>query len=362
VLKLPSMRKVTNGQYAARRLLLPVKEVCMLRSALLRAAVEEFQPSVVLVDKHPLGIHHEFQAALNTVRKAGGRTVLGLRDILDDPTVTMAEWAAERWEEQILVSYDLVIVYGDQAVFDPITKYAIPNEIASRCRFCGYVVNQEKDDQFLEMDWAALNWAALGTSLRTRRLVVATTGGGEDGFALLETFIRAAAEARWQGIAIAGPMVPDREWKGLSRLATEMKVTVYPFVPGLSSLLWFVDALVCMGGYNTLLEAVSRGVPTVCVPRIQPRIEQLIRSEAFARLGLVHTLHPEQLNVDTLNQAVDNVLTWSRQEQFERAHTRLHFDGAQRAASHLLALAVRQHQPAMASIWRQPGVGIPVNS
>ena len=43
------------------------------------------------------------------------------------------------------------------------------------------------------------------------------------------------------------------------------------FVPELAGWFGAVDALVCMGGYNTLAEALVRGTPTVCVPRTAPR-------------------------------------------------------------------------------------------
>ena len=61
-------------------------------------------------------------------------------------------------------------------------------------------------------------------------------------------------------------------------------------MPNLSA--WFgdVDALVCMGGYNTLAEAANAGTATVCVPRVAPRAEQAIRAQAFARLGLLQAV------------------------------------------------------------------------
>ena len=46
------------------------------------------------------------------------------------------------------------------------------------------------------------------------------------------------------------------------------------------------------GGYNTLAEAALHAVPAVCVPRVAPRSEQLIRARAFERLGLLRLLHP----------------------------------------------------------------------
>ena len=80
------------------------------------------------------------------------------------------------------------------------------------------------------------------------------------------------------------------------------------FVPELAG--WFaaVDALVCMGGYNTLLEALVRGTPTVCVPRTAPRSEQLIRARVLAGRGLLQVLEPARLDGRTLRAAVTSAL------------------------------------------------------
>src|SRR5204862_1748294 len=119
----------------------------------------------------------------------------------------------------------------------------------------------------------------------TRPTVLCTVGGGEDGFFLLKTFAHACADGGWRGVAITGPMLPEPELRSLRKIAAETGVTVLPFVPCLSHLFDSVDAIVCMGGYNTLLEALCNGVPTVCVPRISPRSEQIMRGLAFEKLG-----------------------------------------------------------------------------
>jgi predicted glycosyltransferase len=103
-----------------------------------------------------------------------------------------------------------------------------------------------------------------------------------------------------------------------------------------------MDALVCMGGYNTLAEAVSKGVPTVCIPRTAPRSEQLIRAFSFERLGLLKTIRPEKLNAETLREAVTAAVRVSRQEMLDRANAHLSFDGARQAASQILALAAER--------------------
>src|SRR5207245_544805 len=117
-------------------------------------------------------------------------------------------------------------------------------------------------------------------------------------------FLIAAAGAPWQGIAIAGPMTPDDELNLLHARAARAKVILHTFIPRLSTLFHSLDALVCMGGYNTLAEAALCAVPAVCVPRVAPRSEQLIRAQAFERLGILHLLHPRDLNPPALGATI----------------------------------------------------------
>ena len=332
ILKLPGLRKDANETYSARRLRVSVKEIRALRSALLLSAVKAFLPSVVLVDKHPFGASGEFKAGLHALRKAGGRAVLGLRDILDAPAQVLLEWKKVR--DLISAHYDRVLVYGDRAVFDPVTSYSFPKDLAERTRFSGYVFSPENPRVLENFEWPFPPRRG-----RARPVVLATCGGGEDGFRTLEVFMRSSAGAPWQAVAIAGPMAPDAELARLEGVATQTGVTFRHFVPHLSALFGSVDALVCMGGYNTLVEAAALGVPTVCVPRIHPRVEQLMRAEAFQRLGLLQVCHPDQLAPDRLRGHIEDVLRISPAFLRARAHKVLDFDGARRAANCLLSLA-----------------------
>lgn len=331
ILKLPGLRKVSNGHYSSRRLSIPPAEIRALRSALLLSAVKSYRPDVVLVDKHPFGPNGEFRDALSRARCNGSRTVLGLRDVLDAPAAVLKEWARHGLQKQIEKNFDLMLVYGEKAIFDPLVEYQFPASMDARTRFCGYVINRE------EHDADATSSGGFNFADWRRPIVLATTGGGEDGFCLLQTFIRAAADAPWQGMIVAGPMTPADELKTLRQLAEQHRVPLQRFVPNLCALFGSVDAVVCMAGYNTLAEAVATGVPVISVPRTQPRAEQLIRAQAFERLGLVRMLPAEGLNVSTLRAATDAALAMSELPAHGRAA--LTFNGAERAASHLLALA-----------------------
>lgn len=328
-LKLPGIRKISNEKYASRRLSLGDSEVRALRSALLQTAVRSFRPDVVLVDKHPLGACREFEAALQAARRSGARLVLGLRDILDDPETVRREWESEHLEEVIAYYYNLVLVYGVPSVFDTVSEYRFGREMVERTVYCGYVVNAPTCNWNCQKvcDWLT------GPS---RTIVLGTAGGGEDGIATLKTFIKAASRASWTGVAIAGPLMQEQDFADLQQFAIHNGVRCHRFISCLSNFFWVMDGLVCMGGYNTLVEAVSSGIPTVCVPRVSPRTEQLLRSKAFESLGLLRTLHPAELTPERLATEISLALETPRHSLLERASNALHLGGSQCAASLLL--------------------------
>src|SRR4030095_9676744 len=126
ILKLPGLRKVSNDEYYPRRLRIPAAEIRALRGDLLLSAVKSYRPDVLLVDKHPFGVNGEFRDALACARGTGCRTALGLRDILDDPLTVLKEWAPHHLQEEVRRNYDLMLVYGEQAIFDPLVAYDFP--------------------------------------------------------------------------------------------------------------------------------------------------------------------------------------------------------------------------------------------
>jgi predicted glycosyltransferase len=340
LLRLPTLRKLGNGRYAARGLPFSAADVSRLRSDVLAAAVRSFAPDIVLVDTHPLGVHAELEPALDALDEAGGRAVVGLRDVLDEPEALAAEWASNRIPEAIADRFERVLVYGDAAVLDPIIGFGLPEAVVTRTRVCGYVSMPESADH---PALRALRGFPFG--MRPRPLVLATAGGGEVGVGLLETFIDAVAGTGWDAIVVPGPQAANGDFNSVRRRAVTSGIAYRSVVPQLAGWFGIVDALVCMGGYNTLTEAVSRGTPTVCVPRVGPRPEQLIRAETFERLGLIQTLHPDCLSPARLRAEVEIALSRSRHELADRAHTTLDFGGAQRAARNLLELA---HEPVAA--------------
>jgi predicted glycosyltransferase len=329
LLKLPGLRKVKNGRYASRRLPVGFDDIRRIRSGLLAAVVESFGPTVLLADKHPFGIGDELLPALEVAREAGARAALGLRDVLDEPAAVQSEWDVRGVLEHIPDYYDRVLVYGQPEILDPRRAYAFPEAVAALTRFCGYVASPRHDGDVWE--------DGIGPT-GERPLVLASAGGGEDGFTLLSTFIEASAGASWHGMAVSGPHSPRARTQALRTHATKAGVTFRRFVPTLSRAFPSVDVLVSMGGYGTLVEAVASRVPTICVPRVRPRREQLIRAREFARLGLLRLVEPQGLDAGVLRHEIEAVLS-EPAEVAAHEGSPLDLGGAQRTALHLRELA-----------------------
>jgi predicted glycosyltransferase len=330
ILKLPSLRKIDNGRYAARRLNVTWRDVRSVRAALLRATVSSFRPSVLLVDKHPLGVGGELEPALEQMRADGGSAVLGLRDVLDDPNSVRTELEHGLFE-RIADYYDRVLVYGQPDVLDARREYSFPDAVAAMTRFCGYVVAAELKRP------RSHTGRDNGRPVHDRPRVLATAGGGEDGVALLAAFVEAAARSRWDADVVSGPQCSGEDAGRLATRASEAGVGFRRFVPNLSAEFASLDALVCMGGYNTLTEAAACGVSTVCVPRVQPRTEQLIRAHAFEDRGLVKVLEPNDLDPAALRTEVESAL--EEPVRGQRRVRKLDLGGARRAARHLVVAA-----------------------
>jgi predicted glycosyltransferase len=328
--KLPSLSKVANDNYVSARLGLDRDQVASLRSALVAAAVEEFEPDLMLVDFYPLGVNGELREALARVRTRHPSipVVLGWRDILDQPDQVRREWGDTGQIDAIDQLFDKVLIYGCQDVYDPISEYHLPAAIAARTTFTGYLLDQR------------LPRPVAHSSDAPR--AVCTLGGGEDGRAVAWAFLEAMSDLGpqgWLGTLVTGPLMPAHDFRGLAEAAAQQGVACVPFVEDMWALLEGADVVVAMAGYNTVCEVLAVGVPTVVIPRTHPRQEQMLRATQLAKRGLVRLALPEALSGDRLAALVREQATVGRDELRARVGASLDTDGL-RTAAQVLARCV----------------------
>ncbi len=295
---LPSLYKKANEVYAARSLDIDISELIHLRSCIIKTSIEAFNPDVFIVDKVPRGTMGELDETLAYLAEhTNAHCVLGLRDILDSPAITMAEWAGSRYAETIEKFYDSIWVYGDTTVYDLTSAYSLSDDISRRMTYVGYLDPSVRLENALPdaQDRALLD--QLGD-----QFYLCAVGGGQDGLEVSEAFARASFPSGVNGLIVTGPHMPPASAARLQALVdTKDHLTLVTFLPEPLHVYSAAQRIVAMGGYNTTLELLGIGARTLIVPRVYPRAEQWIRSDAMHKLGLLDYLHPDELSAGAIS-------------------------------------------------------------
>lgn len=279
VVALPSVTKCGAGQYTPRDRTLTLDLVRHTRTAIMVDVLTRFRPDVFLVDHAPSGMGGELLPVFEALARLSPRTrtVLGLRDVLDEPAVVRQTWADQEIPALLEQVYDQILVYGCREMFDVGHSYGLPPQLTARLEYCGYLGRPEH-----------LGAPVPQADPAAPPFVLGTAGGGGDGVQVLAATL---ASGRALGLAtrvVTGPLMTAADRQELvAAAAGRPDADVVEFVPQLRDTMARAAAVVTMGGYNTLCEVVSTGVPTIVIPRTSPRREQAIRAQMFSRRGLL---------------------------------------------------------------------------
>ena len=289
--KLPSLTKLGRDRFAAGSLRIDADTTRKMRASIIEGVIDAFEPDVFLVDHEPAGAMDELRPLLDRLRgQAKTRTVLGLRDILDEPARTRAAWAAKGTDRLVAECYDDILVYGDARFFPSAEAYGLNQLKPGAVTECGAVTTLQR--------------RARPTPRIAPRRVVVSGGGGRDAFPLVKAAIAAVAmlpvRRRPEVTAITGPLMDRELIDEARRLGREAGVTVLEHVANLPALLAVSDLLIAMTGYNSINEALAVGCPIVTVPRLGPSAEQRLRAEALEAHGLARYLRREELHAEAL--------------------------------------------------------------
>ena len=330
-LSLPALHKDDDGVYAAKRLGFSFGELTTLRSAIIRAALNNFQPDVLIVDNVPHGSGGELLPALSDIRERPNSTcILGMREILDEPAAIEREWKRNGVDFVLRSFYDAIWIYGDPAVYDATRAYAHLRPVRHRARFTGYLDQRERPR---EPD-PRIEDILLSVQSAGSRLVLCCVGGGQDGDSLARAFAHARLPGGAVGVLLTGPYLPEsvnRELKDLSHRRDNLQVV--NFIPEPAALIERADWIVGMGGYNSVCEILSYEKPALIVPRVRPRREQWMRATRLRDLGLVDVLNPDALSPEAISGWLSTTNPVST-----NARSLLDFDGLRRIPMYMSEL------------------------
>ena len=223
---LPPVVKTGAETYAARTPGEPFGLVKGYREALILKLVLRHRPDVFLVDHAPAGMNGELLSTLALIRRElpGTRTILGLRDILDSPAIVRDLWREQDIHALLDRAYDDIFVYGSRRLFDVVSGYGISPRVAERVRYCGYVVNAadgaEPGIGAMPAPPATVCWNVRRAA--GRPVVLVTAGGGGDGYAMMEAYLRALEAlpaGGFHSVLVTGPLMPEEQATALRQAA-----------------------------------------------------------------------------------------------------------------------------------------------
>lgn len=282
--RLPGVIKLSDGSYVSEALGLDIDEITALRGSLIQSAVTAYDPDLLIVDKEPTGFRGELLPTLEALMgQRRTRVVLGLRDVLDDRDMLIAEWQRKNAVEAAERFYDEIWVYGPQTFYDPTQGLPLSSEARARMHWTGYLRRSVLPD----------------SPVLEEPCILVTPGGGGDGAMMVDLVLSAYESDPGLGpraMLVYGPFLAgDTRAEFEKRVAAlDGRVTAVGFESRIEHLYMAAQGVVCMGGYNTFCEVLSFDKRAVIVPRTRPRKEQWIRARRAQELGLVSMLNEER--------------------------------------------------------------------
>ena len=279
-IRLPGVTKLSDGTYISSTLGLSIDDTTSLRAGLIQSSVESYEPDLLIVDKEPTGFRGELLPTLEYLRERGRtRTVLGLRDVLDEPEVLAAEWDRKGALVAAETLYDEIWVYGMRDVYDPTRGLALSADARARMHWTGYLRRKITD----------------ASDTPDTPYILVTPGGGGDGAAMVSLVLSAYEQdpdLSPNAVLIYGPFLSGDVRDAFDARVAKLngRVTALGFDSRIEALFAGAVGVVCMGGYNTFCEVLSFDKPAVIVPRTKPRLEQWIRASRAEEMGLIRML------------------------------------------------------------------------
>jgi len=286
------------------------------RASLIEQMVYQIEPDILITEHFPFGLLFaiEVMTLIGLVKKCKpkARIVSSVRDIIESEN----GGPQDAYICSLLNrNYDMVLVHGDKYIVPFHSSFPLADKINIPIYYTGYVVRAVTPK----------------TTKAEPPLLLVSVGGGRMGeellYAVLDAHRIVAKQWKHHLVLFAGAFQQNIE-----QLHARVKecgyedVTINAFDHAhYHQMLASTTAVICLGGYNSLLEAVSAGLPVLVYQRKfhGNNNEQALRATLLQRAGLVRILYPEDLVVERM---VARILGLT--EAGEMTNVRIKTDGA----------------------------------
>ncbi len=311
VVRLPALRMDENFSG-----LFPVnpdhslEEVKTERTAMLCSLAKEMNPDVIMIELFPFGrngFSFELLPLLRAVRSGElppAKVVCSLRDILVEKE-DQAKFE-QRAIERINSLFDALLVHGDPKVIPLDETFSRVNDITIPVVYTGYISETSSPEDV----------GNLREQIRLQpeeKLIVVSAGGGNVGFRLLETALKAydLLEYPVRMQVFTGPYLTVEDFSALKGKSVP-GVRVDRFAGNFPAWLAAADLSISMGGYNTTMNVLAAGTSALILPFSQNR-EQRLRIERLAPISNITMLEAEKLSRGYLADSISSSIRKQKQ-------------------------------------------------
>lgn len=323
--RIPGMIKKTNEEYLPLSIKINPDHALEIRKNIILTTAQSFRPDLFIVDKEPQGLKKEILPTLEWLKEAmpETKTILGLRDIMDDSQTICKDWEEKGVYEVLNDLYSEIWVYGIREFYDPIAEYLIPESISKKMIFTGYIPRNIPSSR------AVSKFKNRYTSNNGDKLVVVTTGGGGDGYSVMNTYLSmlesTTTRPPFSSVLITGPFMRREGRDEITERAKKLGIRTWHFYKRMEIVLAAADLVVTMGGYNTICEVLTQGKVSLIIPRETPRKEQLIRAQVLHDRKMADYIKWSSLSPELLRKKLTEMLAC--QEPYKVATSGFHLTG-----------------------------------
>jgi len=273
------------------------------RSQVILDLFHNLKPDAIITELFPFGrriLRTEFLALLKAAKTHQNPPVVlsSIRDILAPPS--KPEKAAKT-NQIIDLYYDGVLVHSDAKTTPLNQSWPVSDMLVKKLRYTGYVAPAPAGPH--------PERSGMGE-------VIVSAGGGAVGTALFECAIKAVRmkpAQNWR--MLVGGADPAPEVARLQQLAKGTAMTIEPARPDFRQLLYHAAASVSMCGYNTALDLLQAGTPSVFVPfDAGGEVEQTLRAKSLAKRPNFAVVSSWDLTPQNLLNALQSVQVAGRFE------------------------------------------------
>jgi predicted glycosyltransferase len=308
-----------------------------MRRKIAQSAMKTFRPDVVMLDEslfdHPLEMQRITAYVADELPQA--KVVWEFSDIWGAP-----EWVTQHWTKngvaEVLEGFgDEIFVFGARHLFNLAENYRLPERIARKLVYTGYLARQAAPLHRVPKSFVKLH--------RILPLVMLCPGDSAGDFAMIDVYLRflekKAADLAVQSFIFASPAMRSYEKHALALRARKLpNVEFHRFGKNTLQYAKFADLVICDGEYNLTRELLSHKKMALMVPHALQQPDNFARAHLFQKRGLVRVVQAEAYHPMALREMITELLFSGPRLVQKNRYKEIPFDGFANIAERIRSL------------------------